>query len=296
MSSRSHRGAESEPTGAGAVTPGLSPPPVRRACSCAPGAFTVVELICALGIVLVLIGLAVPSVSVARESARRTRCLAQLGGHMQVLAVYASDFRDAWPYAFEEARRAPALPPHPEVRFWHPYNVVEGVWHLPVLDAYAANPFHESLLCPSDAAAMLEARDRFAAESGADVHALRGTLKYRMSMAMYLDARALRPESPAFVPEFFVGQTVSAVSFPAAKAALYECVPLHDRAATDPYQAVAPFSLTVAGVDGAARARNTGAMTPGIVFPGFVVEGFAQQQAEANKLRFTPQGVFGRDW
>ncbi|MBC7773647.1 MAG: hypothetical protein H7210_14225 [Pyrinomonadaceae bacterium] len=259
-------------------------------------AFTLVEALFSIGIFLLLIGLLTPAISSARGSARRTRCLTQLGGHMQVLASYAGDYRDAWPFAFDHARRTPPSTPHPGIRFWHPYNLIDGLWHLPVLDAYSDNPFHESLICPSDNGEMLATRQLAAEELGVDIDTVRSTLKYRLSMAMYLDSRALDPASPRFVPEFFVGQTQSAVTFPSSKAALYEDLALHDRSVPDLSQAAPPFLLTVAGADGAAKARNTSTMVPGIAFPGFFVPGFADQQAEANKLRFTPSGVFGRDW
>ncbi|MBC7773650.1 MAG: type II secretion system protein [Pyrinomonadaceae bacterium] len=281
----------------GVVENGPEAPHAVRPLDVTVRGFTLVELLFSLGIIGVLLGLLAPSISSARESARRTRCLAQLGGHMQVLSAYAGDYRDAWPFAFNHARQVPEeWPAHPEVRFWNSYNLIDGLWHLPVLDAYNENPFHESLICPSDKGETLASRQSAAEHFGVDVQKIRGTLKYRLSMAMYLDSRALNPASPRFESQFFVGQTQSAVSFPSNKAALYEGVALHDRSVPDPYEAARPVMLTVAGADGAVKVRSTSTMAPGIVFPGFFVAGFADQQAEMNKLRFTPMGVFGRDW
>lgn len=70
---------------------------IRRGNRLTPRAFTLVELLVVIGIIAVLIGLLVPSLSRARESANRAKCLANLRAIGQAIALYANDFKDRVP-------------------------------------------------------------------------------------------------------------------------------------------------------------------------------------------------------
>jgi prepilin-type processing-associated H-X9-DG protein len=54
-------------------------------------AFSLVELLVVIGIITILIGLLLPTMSRARESARRTKCLANLRTLAQSMVMYAND-------------------------------------------------------------------------------------------------------------------------------------------------------------------------------------------------------------
>jgi prepilin-type N-terminal cleavage/methylation domain-containing protein/prepilin-type processing-associated H-X9-DG protein len=60
--------------------------------------FTLVELLIVIGIIGILIGLLMPTVSAARESARRTQCSANLRNVGGALMVYAADNDRKLPY------------------------------------------------------------------------------------------------------------------------------------------------------------------------------------------------------
>lgn len=262
-------------------------------------AFALIELLFTLGVVAVLLALLAPALAGTREAFRRAKCASQIASHMQVLSAYAIDSNDAWPFAFEYARREP-----PPSRFGvvtdrraDPYTAIGGLWHLPVLDAYNENPFHESLICPSDRE-LLRSRDDAAAKFGVDPSTIRGTLEYRISMAMYLDVQALDPAHPSMDPRFFVGQRHSAVLFPSSKAALFDVNPMHDTTLADPgtWPADHPVVRNVAGADGAVEYRSTIHLLPAVAMPGSFTPGHEVLARESRKLDFTVHGVRGRDW
>jgi prepilin-type N-terminal cleavage/methylation domain-containing protein/prepilin-type processing-associated H-X9-DG protein len=59
--------------------------------------FTLVELLVVIGIIAVLLGLLMPAFGRARESARRTACLANLRTLGHAMYLYAQDYRDRLP-------------------------------------------------------------------------------------------------------------------------------------------------------------------------------------------------------
>lgn len=62
-------------------------------------AFTLIELLVSIAVVSVLVGLALPAVGRARESARRASCLSNLRSLGQALAMYRGANEDLLPYA-----------------------------------------------------------------------------------------------------------------------------------------------------------------------------------------------------
>src|SRR5437762_203807 len=63
----------------------------------ARGAFTLVELLVVTGIIAMLVGILLPTVSRAREQSNRVKCLSNLRSLGQAMYQYANDFRDRLP-------------------------------------------------------------------------------------------------------------------------------------------------------------------------------------------------------
>src|SRR5688572_15903400 len=59
--------------------------------------FTLVELLVVIGIIAVLVGILLPTLSRARESARRTACLSNLRQLGQGFAMYANNYKEYVP-------------------------------------------------------------------------------------------------------------------------------------------------------------------------------------------------------
>ena len=75
-----------------ALTPSpATPSHVRR------GAFTLVELLVVIGIIAILISVLLPTLSKARESAKRTECLSNLRSIYQMLKIYENTYNGACP-------------------------------------------------------------------------------------------------------------------------------------------------------------------------------------------------------
>jgi len=66
--------------------------------------FTLVELLVVIGIIAVLIGVLMPALSKAREAAIRANCLSNIRELSNVLRIYASENRDAFPIGYMDQK------------------------------------------------------------------------------------------------------------------------------------------------------------------------------------------------
>ncbi len=74
---------------------------MRRLC-----AFTLIELLVVVAIIALLISILLPSLSKARELAKRSACAANLGGHGKAIGMYAGQYRGSYPLVTKTRGRA----------------------------------------------------------------------------------------------------------------------------------------------------------------------------------------------
>jgi prepilin-type processing-associated H-X9-DG protein len=73
-------------------------------------AFSLVELLCVIGILTILVGILMPAMARARREARKTACKAQLANLAAAMQMYLND-NDGW---YPQAPLTPAFNPPPE--------------------------------------------------------------------------------------------------------------------------------------------------------------------------------------
>jgi hypothetical protein len=253
-----------------------------------------VEVLVVLGVVLILVGLIAPMVEQQRSAGRRTVCLAQLASHMGVISAYAGDHKDSWPFACRVTPEGAAYRHHAPCD----YEVVGGIWHFAILEAYNDRPFHESLVCLSESQAIAD-RNLAARELDVQPDVVGGTLTRTLSMAMFMSPAGLDPASPQWGPSVWRVQRHGDVLFPSSKAALVEGVPFHDDTLVAHHHIIlSPFPrrMTIAAADGSAALRSTADALPAVPPRGVSRSQTAKVERELAKFVYTAWGVRGRDW
>lgn len=61
-------------------------------------AFTLIELLVVIAVIALLVGILLPSLAGARESARTTQCLSSMRSIIQGLTAYSGDYRETFPH------------------------------------------------------------------------------------------------------------------------------------------------------------------------------------------------------
>ena len=108
----------------------VQPTPRRR-----PGAFTLVELLVVVGIIAILIAMLMPSLSRARESARRVQCLSNLRQLGTAVMMYTQEYKGRFPGAWD----------------WHPRPTTPpGTFEGPLLKYHNNGGVPQLYTCPSD--------------------------------------------------------------------------------------------------------------------------------------------------
>lgn len=215
---------------------------------------------------------------------------------MSVIAAYATDQRDSWPYPLGPGFIDPFT--GQQIRLTSPYGVYTYTWSgyywmAPLASYYGIDPFDPALDCPNSP--FLEIAKGFPGARTRPWATAR-----ELSMSLLLEPAALA--SPGdWDSQHFRAQRQSDVLFASQKAALFDYVPFHDQAVVwidRTVMTVPPWSLTVAACDGSARLRHQAACIRGVVFAQFSprFEGAELVQAVMDTFRFTPDGVRGRDW
>src|SRR3954451_14764932 len=85
------------------------------------GGFTLVELLVVIGIIALLVSILLPTLNKARESARRTKCLANLRSIGQLVNIYANQNKGVMPIGFSNDTGAPSV--------WYSVNYYIARWN-----------------------------------------------------------------------------------------------------------------------------------------------------------------------
>lgn len=258
--------------------------------------FSLTELLVVLGVILVILSLALPSLRAAKQRGAAAACLASMHQNSLCVSLYAHQNRDVFPYALRTGFTDPYT--GQRVRMDSPYvpysyTWVEDYWHAPMLGDYFGNdPVNKSLFCPGD-----DLRQRVMQQAGGQSRAW-GT-GIRLSMAMYLAPEALDPHSPRWRPELFRAMRVSDPAMPAQKAMLSEHLPAHDPRVKGPGGPIisgTPWKLNVIACDGSGALRDHRDSVEGVVFPNLDNLSRKRFDGFTETFSFTPHGVRGRDW
>lgn len=100
-------------------------------------AFTLIELLVVVAIIALLISILLPSLSKARELAKRSVCAANLAGNGKAMAIYSNQYKGSYPLATKTRGRASTPnvdPPDAASKNNPPNNGANGGCQIPMFD------------------------------------------------------------------------------------------------------------------------------------------------------------------
>ena len=251
-------------------------------------AFTLIEVLVTCSIIAILVGLLVVSVSAVLRGARTSRCVSNTRQAAQHVVQYSADWKDYFPLGtpgpdfYDQAIGRPI----DLTVVWSPLGVVrvsQG-WEDALTRAGITIP-DDWRRCPAQ-------------QAGEPVDPT--VVANEMSMAMFMATQSLSDPAPTWEPRFFATQQFCAVKYPSQKAMLFEDVPYHENfAGSQTFRTASrslPWNITVAAVDASAQLRNNHTTVPGVDLHEGPIPGRQDLIRRMDTLRFTPDGVAGRDW
>ncbi len=272
----------------------------------ARSAFSLMELLVSMGIILILLGLVLPTLSHARKHAIRTACLAEMRQMATRITMYATDFNDFVPFVYN---RDPFtgqwlnLAGEPMDGDW--LETSGDYWAYPMLDEYGGSLIAPQLRCRADVVTMPYA-EWASGITGTPPERLGIRLQRAISRSFYLRPSSLNADGgPIGETEHRVAR-MAEVAFPSSKALLIENSPFHDP--DSPPDARGMFSVpcryTIAAADTSAAWRSNADAHPAII-PGLFYDqprpprDLVEQERTLRLMAafdYTRMGVLGRDW
>ena len=250
-----------------------------------------------IGILLILIGLMLPSLSHARGRAFEAKCLMEMRDNAVMLHLYGGENRDSWPMGFErgeggwEGARGAALQDNEE------YLSVAMYWPLAMRESYKNDSLHPALMCPADGdtEAML---DEVGEQLGVDPHQLLFPQDRVLSMAFYAKPGWLRGDVEGWDHAGGTVGKISMVRYPSSKAAIFDGLPYHDERWVSVYEPspLPPYRISVAAVDTSAAFRGTDEVLPVVLTEGPFEGEISEVRRAMGVFGLTKDGWLGRDW
>lgn len=275
--------------------------------------FSLVELLATLGIVMILIGLLLPSLVQSRDRARQAVCASEMRQLGMCIQMYANTSSDLIPFPFQvDTTTSEIVFPNEQRAPLEYFEVAADYWPNPFIDEFPNGWLDRQLICPNDTVSEIYAGLRLGQGNLSHGDGLLG-LERGISRSFYLSPSALRED---FIPPPLSQNRLakmSDVAFPSAKALLVESLPFHDdytlsRSADGAPIISMPNALghrMVTATDMSVELRSVTDAVPPVIrstcppmpdtFPGNLQE-YLYIQRNTVTFDYTRNGVLGRDW
>lgn len=269
--------------------------------------FSLIELLAVLGIVIILIGLLLPSLTQSREQARRIACAAEMQQLAALISLYADDSRGYPPFLYSQRGHDGQWITPNGVAVPEGYLETAGdFWVYPMLDDFGGDYFHDALLCPNDWVSRAESEE-IAADRGVPVEQVRLPLNRSVSRSFYRSPMSLSADGiEDTAPMEERRMKLSDVRYPSAKAMMIEDPPFHDAfRVSDIWNVYAdfPYRNMVVATDLSVELRSLADALPGVlptlnVPPNYIGDPkeYLDHQRMTSAYHHTRDGVLGRDW
>ncbi|GAB4385523.1 MAG: hypothetical protein Kow0022_11710 [Phycisphaerales bacterium] len=261
-------------------------------------AFSIVELLAVMGILMILLALLMPALSGTRAEARRRVCQAEMRQLSTMIFAYSVDSRDVLPFPLEPAEGGSFRYPRTGMVVAPVYALAfASYWPVAMFDEFGESMYADVLLCPDDVIS-LASRAEIAEMKGVSEQEVQGPLVRGLSQSCYVDPVALHEPRATWEDWFLRVNALHDVTFASQKALLVEQEPFHDADYQPNQWNLATFRLMVSAMDGSVEWRRGADATPGVRLPIDRAYGLdpASVDMRLSPFQWCKDGVRGRDW
>ena len=267
-------------------------------------AFSLVELLVSMGVILVLLSFLLPALAQARQQAVRTMCLVEMRQMAVRINLYAGDFGDFVPFVYNRdplTGQWMTLAGEPLDGDW--LETSADYWLYSMLDEYGGSFIAPQLRCRADTVTVQTA-ERASGLTGTPVERIGVRMQRAISRSFYYKPSSLREDRGPLGEQDHRVARLAEVAFPSSKALLIENTPFHEPGfvATPTSGIPMPCRFTIAAADTSAAWRSNADAIPAIIQqlpdqppPRDPMEHDRIQRLMA-AFEYTRMGVLGRDW